>query len=539
MIAMASIPSVFKKEKNRKPMIWPADTSEDSYKLGARFWDETPKWGDAPSFSFDYYDKEPHSVIGTAPHQQGLETIASSGLKPIRRFFPSSWKNVFRKSRTKEKPFTLKASEGLQCSPPVTPLLDDSRDTSFEDRNDVHTRTLSSLEKNQVIEAKKSPGFLEKKSHHSSNYGEKVEAYNLKYSYMKSWPGLLRILAGVQLLLGGMVFACTCAYIQKDYQWYNLFGTQLQRTLPGGYSYYGPMTPFVIVVASLVLLTTLIMLGLGLTMYYRTILLDSHWWPLTEFAINIIMFLLYMAAGIAYVNDINRGGLCYSVFAVNPLMVAFCRVEGGQVAAIAFLFFNMFLYLVSSLVCLKMWRHEERRRQARKAQRIHKPKRIMFEDEVQHLGDMKSKVIKTIHFSEKGSDSGALNYSIPTGHRPKPYVVADYVLKYPEIMNLEEKERYKAVFNDQYAEYKELHREVRAAMLKFKELDAMMIKLKSGPQSQKAPERIKAITEKYEQKKNNPAFKEKQERCRYLKEKLTHIKQQIQAFDQKDGSVYF
>ncbi|XP_053558851.1 occludin/ELL domain-containing protein 1 isoform X2 [Bombina bombina] len=344
MIAMASIPSVFKKEKNRKPMIWPADTSEDSYKLGARFWDETPKWGDAPSFSFDYYDKEPHSVIGTAPHQQGLETIASSGLKPIRRFFPSSWKNVFRKSRTKEKPFTLKASEGLQCSPPVTPLLDDSRDTSFEDRNDVHTRTLSSLEKNQVIEAKKSPGFLEKKSHHSSNYGEK---------------------------------------------------------------------------------------------------------------------------------------------------------------------------------------------------RIHKPKRIMFEDEVQHLGDMKSKVIKTIHFSEKGSDSGALNYSIPTGHRPKPYVVADYVLKYPEIMNLEEKERYKAVFNDQYAEYKELHREVRAAMLKFKELDAMMIKLKSGPQSQKAPERIKAITEKYEQKKNNPAFKEKQERCRYLKEKLTHIKQQIQAFDQKDGSVYF
>ncbi|KAM4708269.1 occludin/ELL domain-containing protein 1 isoform 1-T2 [Discoglossus pictus] len=534
---MSSFLSLSEKEKSRRPIVWPADTSDAPYKVGTRIWEGTPKWGDTPSFSFDYYDKETHRVIGTATNHQGLEPAESSDLKPIRRFIPTSWKNFFRRSRSKGEPFTLKTFEGAKCSPPVTPLLDDSRDISFEEKHSVYTRSSNSVDtKNEI---KKSTDSSEKKSHPSTNYGEKVEAYNLKYSYMKSWPGLLRILAGVQLLLGGMVFACTCAYIQKDYQWYNLFGTELQRTLPGGYSYYGPMTPFVIVVASLVLFVTLILLGLGLTMYYRTILLDSHWWPLTEFAINIIMFLLYMAAGIAYVNDINRGGLCYSVFAVNPLMAAFCRVEGGQVAAIAFLFINMFLYMVSSLVCLKMWRHEENRRQARMVQSMVRPKRIMFQDEVQSQGDLKRKVTKTIHFSEKGSDTGALNRSIPSGYRPRPVVVADYVLKYPEIRSSEERESYKAVFNDQYAEYKELYREVRAAMLKFKELDAMMAKLTNGPQSQKAPERIQTITQQYEKKKNDPAFKEKRERCIYLKEKLTHIKKQIQAYDQQEGSVYF
>ncbi|KAM4807923.1 occludin/ELL domain-containing protein 1 [Rhinophrynus dorsalis] len=527
--------SLSEKEKSRKPVVWPADTSSITYKGGSWSSDEKTHWGDTPSFSFDYYDQETPRNVGTSINHKDLESLPSNGLKPIRRFFPDSWKSFFRRSSIKGEPLMLRNLEGVHCSPPVTPLLDISRDSSIADKSYVHARSPNSLNASQEIIVNKANDSLQRKSQVSSNYGEKVEAYNLKYSYMKSWPGLLRILAGVQLLLGGMVFACTCAYLQKDYQWYNLFGTELQRTLPGGYSYYGPMTPFVMVVASLVWLITLILLGLGVTMYYRTILLDSNWWPLTEFAINILMFLLYMSAGIAYVNDINRGGLCYSVFAVNPLMVAFCRVEGGQVAAIAFLFFNMFLYMVSSLVCLKMWRHEANRRQAGKVQRMDRPKRIVFQDEVEHLGENKGRVTKTIHFSEKGSDSGGLNRSIPTGHRPKPHVIPDYIQKYPEIHSAEEREKYKAVFNDQYAEYKELYGEVRAAMLKFKELDTMMSKLTTGPQSKKAPDRIQAITEIYEKKRNDPAFLEKQERCIYLKHKLTHIKKQIQAFDREEG----
>ncbi|CAH2330103.1 occludin ELL domain-containing 1, partial [Pelobates cultripes] len=117
--------------------------------------------------------------------------------------------------------------------------------------------------------------------------------------------------------------------------------------------------------------------------------------------------------------------------------------------------------------------------------RMERPRRIVFQDEVEKLRDNKRGVTNTIHFSDKGSETGALNYSVPIGHRPKPHVVPDYVLKYPGIRNAEERENYKAVFNDQYAEYKELYGEVKTALLKFKELDNMMNKLTSGPQSSK------------------------------------------------------
>lgn len=120
---------------------------------------------------------------------------------------------------------------------------------------------------------------------------------------------------------------------------------------------------------------------------------------------------------------------------------------------------------------------------------------------------------------------------IPAGHIPKPVVIADYVAKYPSIRSDEERDQYKAVFNDQYAEYKELHAEVQAMAKRFEEMDEIMQNLPSRPSSQMEKERINGILMEYQRKKADPGYLEKRERCEYLKNKLSHIKQKIQEYN--------
>ncbi|MGH0189095.1 UNVERIFIED_CONTAM: hypothetical protein FKN15_033253 [Acipenser sinensis] len=448
--------------------------------------------------------------LPSTPPVGGVNSFEAGGTaRTNRKLIPQSWGNFFRKwkkrGHSQQDSSENFLPDGSGGTPPLSPLMDRRNFGEYGAKLDTWGSSVSKEllppfpDSYTVDYDQETPSVFRDpfepsadSIHPAEYYAEKMEVYQQKYSYMKSWPGLLRLLAGIELIFGGMVFACVCANIQKDNQWYNLYGYQAQSYSyggyyggAGGYNYNGPMTPFVLVVVGLAWLLTVILLVLGLTMYYRTILLDSHWWPLTEFVINLVMFLLYMAAGIVYINDMNRGGMCYVTLGNNPLLSNFCRADGSQMAGTAFLFINMLMYLISGIVCLKM------------------------------------------------SDA-TLNRSIPTGHIPKPHVIPDYLIKYTEIHSPEDREQYKAVFNDVYPEYKELHADIQAMQRKFTQMDAMMGKLLHNTDNPQEHERIKRVLKEYQKKKNDSVVMEKKERCEYLKEKLSHIKGRIQEFDRKN-----
>ncbi|XP_058165737.1 MARVEL domain-containing protein 2 isoform X2 [Dasypus novemcinctus] len=481
-----------------------------------------------PPFGPDFYSSDTE------------EPAIAPDLKPVRRFVPESWKNFFRgKKKNPEwgKPVSdiRYISDGVECSPPASPARPNHRSppNSCKGPYGGSEETFNYQEEAKAMLPHDPYGSLGRHTQTARTYSEKVEDYHLRYSYMKSWAGLLRILGVVELLLGAGVFACVTAYIHKDSEWYNLFGYSQPYgvgsvgglgSMYGGYYYSGPKTPFVLVVAGLAWITTIIILVLGMSMYYRTILLDSNWWPLTEFGINVALFILYMAAAIVYVNDTNRGGLCYYPLFNTPMNAVFCRVEGGQIAAMIFLFVTMIVYLISALVCLKLWRHEAARRH----------REYMEQQECEMATSCDRLREPEVTFKEMRATKmkpELLSGHIPPGHIPKPIVMPDYMAKYPVIQTDDERERYKAVFQDQFSEYKELSAEVQAVLRKFDELDAVMSRLPHRSENRQEHERISRIHEEFKKKQNDPTFLEKKERCDYLKNKLSHIKQRIQEYD--------
>ncbi|KAM4607931.1 MARVEL domain-containing protein 2b [Polymixia lowei] len=491
-------------------------------------------------------------------------------IKPVHRFIPDSVKNFFRGSSIRgskglsfpppppphESPALSSRNQttaGVPCSPPNSAPPSPSLPRSYPDGSYASRKERDNL----LLGAEAIESVSEVRTYISAlTYSERVEEYHQRYAYMKSWGGLLRILGCVELLLGAAVFACVCAYVHKDNEWFNMFGysqPQLHGGLVGGVgsygqggaSYTGPKTPFVLVVAGLAWIVTVIILVLGMTMYYRAILLDSSWWPLTEFAINLSLAVLYLAGGIVYVRDTTRGGLCsYPVFN-NGLNGAFCRTEAGQTAAIIFLFVTMIIYLIGAGVCLKLWRHEAAR--LRKEGLAQEMKTIASSVPLSILGPgsrtSEQTPLPTVHpdFMDSRANPPTarlveiepeiLRGHIPSGHIPKPVVIADYVAKYPSIRSEEERDQYKAVFNDQYAEYKEVHAEVQAMAKRFEEMDQMIHNLPARPSSQMEEERISNILQEYQSKKADPTFVEKRERCEYLKNKLSHIKQKIREYN--------
>ncbi|XP_061603192.1 MARVEL domain-containing protein 2 isoform X2 [Phyllopteryx taeniolatus] len=502
-----------------------------------------PPLPDQPAVGLEY----PSDGEGAATEQDPDPAL---DIKPVHRFIPDSWKNFFRASdRSSQKGSWAdpsappcnnnnSTSEGVRCSPPHTPSVPESDGEPYGGSAGSYNSAKELLDLGESASGRTYRTAL--------TYSERVEEYHQRYAFMKSWAGLLRILGCVELLLGAAVFACVCAYIDKDNRWFNMFGYSSPGGAYGGgfygagagATYTGPKTPFVLVVAGLAWLVTVIVLVLGMTMYYRIILLDSTWWPLTEFVINVALAVLYMAAGIVYVRDTTRGGLCsYPVFN-NDLNGAFCRTEAGQTAAIIFLFLTMVIYLIGAGVSLKLWRHEAARRYRQSdAQEMRQSEFGAAESLLVPAGapaGTKTPRQESSLVSVQGEPVAVapriLQGAIPSGHIPKPVIVPDYIAKYPTIRSEEERDQYRAVFNDQYAEYKELHADVQAACKKFDEMDAMMRNLPRRPGSQMEADRIDRILQEFQRKKDDPTFLEKKERCDYLKNKLSHIKQKIQEY---------
>nr|XP_020500067.1 MARVEL domain-containing protein 2-like [Labrus bergylta] len=494
-------------------------------------------------------DDEAISMDRTSSSPPHAEKDKKGSMKDrLKSLLPLSWGGFSHKQTGKSD--SLNDSEGstkgiqilpngTRVSPPVSPLLERRNwaESLGGSSQNSHKPLLRESPSDDLFNQGLREESLLTSIHPAEYYAEKLEVYNQKYSYLKSWPGLLRLLAGLQLLFGGMVFACIISYVHKDSEWSNTYGLYNGAYNNGlglsGYTYTGPMTPFILAVAGLSWIITLIILVMGMTMYYRTILLDAPWWPVTEALINVALFLLYMAAGIVYLNDLNRGGLCYMTIGINPILANLCRVDGGQMAGTAFIFINMAMYLGSFVVCLKMWRHEAARREREyyeKQEDLHqaipltlqKPKRISFK------GEMNNSLSKDI------INQSVVNPEVTASeYTPKVHILADYIIKYPEIRCVEDREKYKAVFNDQYQEYKDLHRDISTALSKFSELDTMMEKLLRDGKCQESQPRIQGLLKTFQQKKSDPAFLEKKERCDYLKAKLSHLKNRIRTFDQE------
>ncbi|KAM4578243.1 MARVEL domain-containing protein 2b isoform 2-T2 [Fundulus diaphanus] len=520
----------------------------------------------------------PESFYPSSDEEPADGNSDAMDIKPVRRFIPDSVKNFFRgnsgngkslsiSSSTQPQSLTPSASKnttchtttGVPCSPPPSappsPSLPGSNRDLYGGSGGSYTfqkerdRLLLGAEAVDLA----SPG---PSNFSAQTYQERVEEYHQRYAYMKSWAGLLRILGCVQLLLGAAVFACVCAYVHKDNEWFNMYGysqPQMYGGLGGGASafgygsttYTGPKTPFVLVVAGLAWIVTVILVVLGMTLYYRAILLDSSWWPLTECSINLVLAVLYMAAGIVYVRDTTRGGLCYTPVFNNAINGAFCRTEAGQTAAMIFLFFTMLLYFISAGVCLKLWRHEATRMRkealAQEMKTIGSSLPLSVLDSASRASewtplptiqpDIMNASNNAVAAPLMATEPEILSGHIPAGYIPKPVIIADYVAKYPSIHSDEERDQYRAVFNDQYAEYQELHAEVQAMAKRFEEMDEMIQNLPSRPSSQMEKERISSILMVYQRKKADPTYLEKRDRCEYLKNKLSHIKQKIHEYN--------
>ncbi|KAM6168158.1 occludin/ELL domain-containing protein 1 [Erethizon dorsatum] len=162
-----------------------------------------------------------------------------------------------------------------------------------------------------------------------------------------------------------------------------------------------------------------------------------------------------------------------------------------------------------------------------------RPRKIVFEDELP---------TRALLGARKPAAAG------PSRQTPRPQPVLDYELKYPPLRSERARSRYVAVFQDQYAEFRKLQREVCATQAKLQQLETLL-RLLPPPRGQEEARAAAHVWQELEKKRTllfspsqDPGFLSRQARCRYLKGKLMHLEAQIQKFDEQadsERSVYF
>ncbi|KAK2152908.1 hypothetical protein LSH36_315g05048 [Paralvinella palmiformis] len=108
-------------------------------------------------------------------------------------------------------------------------------------------------------------------------------------------------------------------------------------------------------------------------------------------------------------------------------------------------------------------------------------------------------------------------------------VKPDYLRSYPKISSSDQRQTYKADFNAEYEEYRQLHSRIMAVTNKFLELKEQLQKQTKGSSDYKNI--CKRIKCEFKLVKGDPKYLEQRHRHDYLHHKLGHIKKLISEYD--------
>nr|XP_005989805.1 PREDICTED: RNA polymerase II elongation factor ELL3 [Latimeria chalumnae] len=118
---------------------------------------------------------------------------------------------------------------------------------------------------------------------------------------------------------------------------------------------------------------------------------------------------------------------------------------------------------------------------------------------------------------------------------PSPVEIPDYLVKYSDISCTEQCQHYKEDFSAEFDEYLHLHTRIGGVTERFVQLGSQMKTLTPGTAEYKVAE--ECILQEYEVfKKTCPGYWEEKQRCEYLHQKLSHIKELILNYEQNPSN---